>query len=322
MSSNDLSTAIQAARAAHAALEHLQASKAVTKLDEPVTVADYTSQAIINHTLRAQFPQDAILAEERAEHFTTLLTAAQRNHITAAVAHSLGASLTPDDVARMVSPPEPSQPSGRTWIIDPIDGTKGYIAGRSFAIAIALQAAEGELVLGVLAAPRLPDGADRLFFAQRGQGAFRQTLAEPDTTPEPIQASPVAATTLLLTSYEAKHSDKDLFNGVRERLSGAYTVDSLGMDGQGKYGLVASGQASAYFRLVPAAHYREKVWDHAAGVVIVETAGGTVTDFEGKPLDFRQGPRLENNRGIVVSNGALHPDLLAAIRAATPPGDA
>jgi 3'(2'), 5'-bisphosphate nucleotidase len=60
--------------------------------------------------------------------------------------------------------------------------------------------------------------------------------------------------------------------------------------------------------------YREKVWDQAAGAIVIEEAGGKVTDLDGKPLDFTQGRTLANNRGICASNGVLHKAALDALR--------
>ena len=85
------------------------------------------------------------------------------------------------------------------------------------------------------------------------------------------------------------------------------------MDSQCKYGVVARGDASIFLRLPLERAYKEKVWDHAAGVVIVEEAGGRVTDIEGRLLDFSRGRLLENNRGVVATNGILHDAVLAAI---------
>jgi 3'(2'), 5'-bisphosphate nucleotidase len=56
------------------------------------------------------------------------------------------------------------------------------------------------------------------------------------------------------------------------------------------------------------------VWDHAAGTIIVEEAGGRVTDFSGQRLDFVSGPKMTHNRGIVVTNGVIHAAMLAAIQ--------
>jgi 3'(2'), 5'-bisphosphate nucleotidase len=85
------------------------------------------------------------------------------------------------------------------------------------------------------------------------------------------------------------------------------------MDSQAKYTAIARGDASIYLRLPREKAYREKIWDHAAGFIIVEEAGGSVTDFQGKPLDFLAGRTLKNNKGIVATNGHLHRQVLDAI---------
>ena len=74
------------------------------------------------------------------------------------------------------------------------------------------------------------------------------------------------------------------------------------------------GEAEVYLRLPTRADYREKIWDHAAGVLVVEEAGGTVTDIAGRPLEFTHGRELTANRGVVVTNGRLHDRVLDAIR--------
>jgi 3'(2'), 5'-bisphosphate nucleotidase len=60
--------------------------------------------------------------------------------------------------------------------------------------------------------------------------------------------------------------------------------------------------------------YRENIWDHAAGAIITEEAGGKVTDAFGKRLDFDSGIKMEKNYGVVVSNGFLHDAVLRALR--------
>ena len=87
------------------------------------------------------------------------------------------------------------------------------------------------------------------------------------------------------------------------------------MDSQAKYAAVARGDAVLYLRL-PSGNpdrYAEKIWDHAAGALVVEEAGGIVTDMHGKPLDFGKAERLHDNQGVVVSNGAIHDDVIAAL---------
>ena len=60
--------------------------------------------------------------------------------------------------------------------------------------------------------------------------------------------------------------------------------------------------------------YRENIWDHAAGAIVVEEAGGRVTDLYGKPLNFADGSKMVDNRGVVVSNGIIHDQVLSALK--------
>jgi 3'(2'), 5'-bisphosphate nucleotidase len=87
------------------------------------------------------------------------------------------------------------------------------------------------------------------------------------------------------------------------------------MDSQAKYAVVARGEAEIYLRLPTRSDYREKIWDHAAGALIVEEAGGVVTDINGRPLEFNHGRELAANRGVIVTNGRLHHAVIEAVRA-------
>ena len=88
------------------------------------------------------------------------------------------------------------------------------------------------------------------------------------------------------------------------------------MDSQAKYAAVADGRAEIYIRHSQGKDYVEKIWDHAAGVLMLREAGGTVTDLNGKPLDFSRGGRLSENHGVLATNGYLHEKLLDAVRTA------
>jgi len=85
------------------------------------------------------------------------------------------------------------------------------------------------------------------------------------------------------------------------------------VDSQAKYALLARGEASIYLRLPTRKDYREKIWDHAAGMLIVQEAGGTVTDVDGKPLDFTAGRTLERNRGVIATGGKIHRAVVDAV---------
>ena len=92
------------------------------------------------------------------------------------------------------------------------------------------------------------------------------------------------------------------------------TADPVRLDSQAKYAVVARGEADIYLRLPTRADYQERIWDHAAGVLVVEEAGGRVTDVTGKPLDFSLGQTLQQNRGVVVTNHHVHERVLGALR--------
>jgi 3'(2'), 5'-bisphosphate nucleotidase len=94
------------------------------------------------------------------------------------------------------------------------------------------------------------------------------------------------------------------------------TAPPVAMDSQAKYAVLATGEGDVLLRLISRSSpdYRERIWDQAAGSIIVEEAGGRITDLDGQPLDFSQGRTLAKNRGIVATNGHLHDALLDGLR--------
>jgi 3'(2'), 5'-bisphosphate nucleotidase len=86
------------------------------------------------------------------------------------------------------------------------------------------------------------------------------------------------------------------------------------MDSQAKHAVIAAGQAELLIRLPATREFRDTIWDQAAGSLIVEEAGGRVTDLHGIPLDFAAGRRLARNEGVLASNGRIHATVVDAIR--------
>jgi 3'(2'), 5'-bisphosphate nucleotidase len=209
--------------------------------------------------------------------------------------------------------------------LDPIDGTKGFLRGAQYATALAY-VEDGVVQLGVLGCPNItPElnqetgGKGSLLVARRGEGSWITTLADPIREDEfrqltvSSQKDPVRAR--LMRSFESGHTNTQQMDAFQAELGGE--ADPVRMDSQVKYALLASGEGEIYLRLLSAAKpdYREKIWDQAAGSIIVEEAGGTVTDLDGKPLDFSKGKSLLENRGICATNGFLHDRALAALQA-------
>ena len=165
--------------------------------------------------------------------------------------------------------------------------------------------------------PRLPEPAagsgGTLFWAIPGQGSWKIPAA--GGSAEPIRASAKTDPRQMkfVESYESSHSDKDTQLEISRRLQISSPPEQ--MDSQVKYGIVAAGSADIYLRIPNPAtpDYREKIWDHAAGSLIVEEAGGWVSDIDGKKLDFSAGKTLRHNRGILATNGRIHPRVLEII---------
>lgn len=309
--------AVRAAMALTAAIQSdLAGSGTLTKSDRsPVTVADFASQALVCRALRGGFPEVPIVGEEdsrairRPENRGLLdrIIQALRRHDPALAAEGRRTEICDlIDLGR-------GEPGGRFWTLDPIDGTKGFLRGEQFAVALALVCA-GRVELGILGCPKLGGGAGgTLFWAARGQGCWR--VAADGGRGEPVRASSRGDTRQMkfVESYESSHSDKGTQLEISRRL--AISAPPEQMDSQVKYGIVAQGTADIYLRIPHPASpdYREKIWDHAAGSLIVEEAGGRVSDIDGRALDFSAGRTLKNNRGILASNGQVHDRVLGII---------
>jgi 3'(2'), 5'-bisphosphate nucleotidase len=134
--------------------------------------------------------------------------------------------------------------------------------------------------------------------------------------PRPIHVNPSGnmAQIRRLESVESAHSDRHLQAALDRALG--LRESPIQMDSQAKYGAVARGEADLYVRIPRWQIIRrpENIWDHAAGSIVVEEAGGKVTDLAGKPLDFASGAQMVDNQGILVSNGTIHGPTLRAIK--------
>jgi 3'(2'), 5'-bisphosphate nucleotidase len=283
----------------------------------PVTIADYASQALICQSLVTTFPEDPIVAEESAAALRHPDQADMLAQVTHYVGHWLPGA-APADICAWIDHGG-AKPARRFWTLDPIDGTKGFLRHEQFAIALAL-IEDGRVQVGALACPNLPiDMAQPsgrrgvVFLAVRGGGAEMVSLNGGESLPISVSSVSDPAGARFVESVEAGHTDHDAHASLARSLG--ITRPSLRLDSQAKYGVVARGDAAIYLRLPSpkTPDYRERIWDHAAGVLLVEEAGGRVTDAHGQDLDFGQGRCLVNNRGVVVSNGYFHSDILAAI---------
>jgi HAL2 family 3'(2'),5'-bisphosphate nucleotidase len=291
----------------------------VIKADHsPVTVADLGSQALVTLELGESFPDDAIVAEEDAAHLRASEGSRLADVVVANVAAVRPAADARSTLAALDRGRHAGGADGRFWALDPVDGTKGFLRDEQYAVALAL-VEDGEVVVAALACPGLRSaGTGRLgtvFVAAIGEGAYELGLDEGmdgdgarrisvDAVDDPTAAR-------YCESVEPLHSDQGDAARVASLLG--ITAPPLRVDSQCKYAIVARGETSIYLRLPRQPAYRERVWDHAAGSLLVRESGGTVTDVDGRPLDFTCGRTLERNRGILATNGRLHARVLDAV---------
>jgi len=316
----ELDTALAAVREAGLLCREVQASLdpgALQKKDRsPVTVADFGSQALVCRALGEVFPDDPVIGEEDSAALRDPDNAATLERVAGLVAARVP-DADPDDICAWIDRGSYQEAAPRLWTLDPIDGTKGFLRGEQYAVGLAL-VLDGEIALSALACPNLGTalsgdrGAGTVLVAIRGAGTWQVPL-DGEAVPTPVTVSDEGdpARIRFCESVEKAHSSHDDAARLAERL--AIRAEPVRLDSMTKYAVVARGEAEAYLRLPRSAEYREKIWDHAGGVLALTEAGGRVTDVLGRELDFGRGYRLEENLGVIVSNGRVHGAILGAL---------
>lgn len=224
-------------------------------LTEPVTIADVTASRMIVEGLGKAFPGDAILSEEETDNAEDRLF------------------------------------GKRVWMIDPIDGTWGFIKkDGDFGVQIGLTSG-GEVVLGVVYIPV----HDVLYYAAKGAGAFRGSgggQAERLTVSEKTNFAEMNLASSRNHRSPRMHRIIEAF-GFRQEIQRG----SVGL----KVGLIVDRICDLYVHLSP----RTKFWDTCAPQIILEEAGGRMTDVFGYPLRYDI-PDVQNHNGVLATNGATH----------------
>ncbi len=283
-----------------------------TKKDlSPVTIADFLVQALFAQ----RFSSTTLIAEETREQL------AQDPKLVHALTENHKKLVGPIDAEQLITlfPESTPTPPASFWTLDPIDGTKGYLRGAQYAIALA-KIHNHSVEEAFLACPRLVDPASKnqglILHAQKGKGCSLYDLKTGSLLRNHLQCSSKSegSQAILTGSVESAHTDPKKVQQFQDQL-GIDPDNFLKMDSQAKYAAVSLGIADILIRL-PNPHtpdYREKIWDHAAGSLIVTESGGSVSDAEGKVLDFSHGIALKSNSGVVATNGPLHQQVLNAI---------
>jgi 3'(2'), 5'-bisphosphate nucleotidase len=285
---------------------------AVDKEDgSPVTQADIVSQAILLRGIERSFPKDRILAEEE-------FSMAEKGDLVeraCGVLEDLRLPCGPSRLKEWVN--YRGNPRGeRLWMIDPIDGTKGYRKGLCYAVAMGLYF-EGRPRFGCMAVPLFPGCSGQgksiaLAYAGAGRGAFLWEGGEDH--PRRIHVS----RTERLSDFKMIGSRVHDREGLNARFMQRGGIRQLQhMDGEGKYLMVASGEADLLLRSAGGRHGIGFPWDHCAGHVILEEAGGKVTTASGGEVNYVQVPEgapIKDLEALVASNGRCHEEVLDLLR--------
>ena len=335
--------AVQRATLLTKSVFHSHAKGTLNKSDaSPVTIGDFGAQALIISALRHNFPDDEIVAEEESKdlHENEQLRSTVWDLVKGTTLDDksgnelLGGNIkSADDMLEIIDRGNSKGgASGRIWALDPIDGTKGFLRGGQYAVCLGLMV-DGDVKVGVLGCPNLPiddsaalteniganaddeEGKGVLFAAVQNEGATSRPLGRGALAKEQsISMKPISdlSAATFCESVEAGHSSHGDQADIAKKLG--ITKSSVRMDSQAKYGSIARGAGDVYLRLPVRKDYQEKIWDHAAGDLIVREAGGEVTDVQGHRLDFSKGRTLAANKGVVAAPKAAHPKVLEAVK--------
>lgn len=311
----------------------------------PVTIGDFGAQALVIHALQKNFPDDNIIAEEDSGALAT-----EGNKGIAGLVWQLVKETSLEDpesekelggrienAEKMLEIIDGGKSlggrDGRYWVLDPIDGTSGFLRGGQYAVCLAL-VEDGDVKVGVLGCPNLPIDDDALLSSEThggegGRGVLFSAVIGAGATSRPlgragivfegekrIQMKSLAEADItqarFCESVEPGHSNHGQVSAIAHKLGIKST--SVRMDSQAKYGSIARGAGDLYLRLPTNKTYQEKIWDHAPGDLIVREAGGWVTNIRGERLDFGNGRTLKANEGIVAAPKAVHGIVLDAVK--------
>lgn len=299
----------------------LTADDKIDKSDKsPVTIADFTSQAIICSALKEKFPEVPIVAEEdsgelRKEENIRIL---EQIEFYVKNDKELNRQLAGKSIPESIDLGNGEPNNTVFWTLDPIDGTKGFLRGEQYAIALAL-IVKGEVKLGISGCPNLKLTDEKsfsgfIFYAVKGKGSGVINVETGAGRKINISCETDNKKMKFVESYESAHGNQEL----QSKIAGLLDImePPVQMDSQVKYGIVGSGNAEIYLRIPnpKSPDYKEKIWDHAAGCLIVEEAGGIVTDITGKRLDFSHGKKLEKNKGILATIPLIHEKVIKIIK--------
>lgn len=277
--------------------EHVQSW---TKDDKsPVTIADLLHQSQVQQLIADRFAGDGLICEEPRSMQEQVV------HLAADASEKFYGEPLRREVIDLPT-------SGRTtWMLDPIDGTKGYLAGRYYAIALGYYV-DGRPLFGSMAVPHCPRAEktaidDTVAFALVGRGAWIGAVSDaPDPEFAPLRTQRDGFARPWRVAISLEHG-----GGVDERFGADFSA--VKMDSQAKYLAVAANAIDGYLRKMRDDGATDVAWDHMPGIVIAREAGCTVRSFGGGAVELRAEKTIRFDGGMMCHRGAPESDLGRAL---------
>lgn len=218
-----------------------------------VTEVDLLCERLMVDAIRERFPDDAILSEEQGGEVSE---------------------------------------TGRTWLLDPVDGTANYTKANPMYCACVAVVEGGRVITAAVAAPRIGD----LYHASLGGGAFRETGGEA----HPLRVSGTKSLEYAVVGADLSlRSSKPEDPGLQKVLFDSWQLRALG-----SAGIRGAWLAAGYLDV--SVGTRNTAWDYAPTVLLVSEAGGKATDLDGTPWTL-------DSKGLIATNGHVHDEVLATL---------
>lgn len=309
----------------------------------PVTIADFAAQAMIIAAIHGVFPEDEFVGEEDSK-------ALRQDPILLQRTWDLIAStrLENEECESMLNTPSSKEEmlelidlgtqgkcngSGRTWTLDPVDGTATFMLGQQYAVCLAL-IEDGSQKVGVLGCPNLNlesgvikeeivdrDGHGYMISAVKDQGVSIRKMGRGallparklDQIPQITDPSEIR----FVDCSVAASSNFTLHGQVASRIGAPWPHMTNLWSTQMRYVAIAVGGCNATIKMPRKPKYRSNIWDHAGGMLIVEEVGCKVTDLQGNPVECGLGRTLAGCHGMIVAPASIHQRLVEAVRETT-----
>ncbi len=195
------------------------------------------------------------------------------------------------------------------WVLDPIDGTQGFVDGDHWCPCLALLH-RGEVVFAANGHPTVRGGA--LLTAMKGEGAWWHPLEGGDFTRAEVSQEPLAPTDAVRVVAPARANAMQRRARTEVGLATGHPCELVHSDSQAKYAHVIAGEADvAYSRR--GGGPGKYVWDHAGAVLLAREAGAWVGDTDGSDIDLSLGRRLGGNRAVICTARGLGPSIAAVL---------